>query len=111
MENAAAIAAYEPAVLVGEPAVLVGEPPLRQPGFPRLRGRRLNAAVYVAVWGVTGILSTTIPGLNANRDRVLLHFLALMAGLLLMVLSVAAPDLPVVERAAAHLEGLVGAMF
>lgn len=101
-----------------EPAALLdggdGEPRQRQlAGFLpplRLRGRRFNAAVYVAAWGVAGLLSTTVPGVAANRDHVMLYFVFLMAGVLLLFLSIAAPDLPVAERAAARLEGVIMAV-
>ncbi|CAD6251775.1 unnamed protein product [Miscanthus lutarioriparius] len=97
-----------------EPALLAvaGEP--RELGFvvlPRLRGRRFNAAVAVAAWGVAGLLSTTVPGLAANRDHVMLCFIFLMAGVLLLFLTIATADLPVVERAAARLEVIVMAML
>ena len=102
----------EPALLDGD-----GEPRQRQRQLVgaflpplRLRGRRFNAAVYVAAWGVAGLLSTTVPGLAANRDHVMLCFIFLMAGVLLLLLSIAAPDLPVAERAAAGLEGLIMAV-
>ncbi|KAF8783728.1 hypothetical protein HU200_000160 [Digitaria exilis] len=66
---------------------------------------RLSAAAAVAVWGVAGLLSTTVPDLVANRDHVLLYFAFLMAGVLLLLLAVAAPDLRAADRAAGRLEG------
>jgi hypothetical protein len=40
----------------------------------------------------------------------MLYFVFLVAGVLLLFLSIAAPDLPVAERAAARLEGLIMAV-
>lgn len=106
MENDVVAAAYERALDAGEP---------RQLGFrlrlPRLRDRRLRAAADVAVWGVAGLLCTIIPDLVANRDHVLLYYVLLMAGVLLLLLAVAAPDMPVAERAAGRLEGWLRAML
>jgi len=74
MENdAAAVAAYD-----YDLALEAGEP--RHLGFrfrlPRLRLRdpRLSAAAAVALWGVAGLLSTTVPDLAANSEHVLLYF-------------------------------------
>jgi hypothetical protein len=104
MENDVVAAAYERALDAGEP---------RQLGFrlPRLRNPRLRAAADVAVWGVAGLLCTIIPDLVANRDHVLLYYVLLMAGVLLLLLAVAAPDMPVAERAAGRLEGWLRAML
>ncbi|CAL5060115.1 unnamed protein product [Urochloa decumbens] len=77
-------------------------------GIFRLRNRRHRAGLYVAAWGVAGILSTTVPGggLAVNPDHILLYFIVFMAGVLLLLLSLV--DLPWGERAAARLEGLLG---
>ncbi|CAN6277651.1 unnamed protein product [Urochloa humidicola] len=77
--------------------------------FRGLRNRRLRVGIYVAAWGAAGILSTTVPGLAVNPDHVLLYFIVLMAGVLLLLLSLV--DLPWGERAAARFEGLLGAML
>ncbi|GJM90289.1 hypothetical protein PR202_ga06555 [Eleusine coracana subsp. coracana] len=73
--------------------------------------RRFSASVYFAAWGVAGLLSTTVPALAANPDYVMLYFLFLMTGVLLVLLAVAAQDLPVVERAATRFEGWIRALF
>ncbi|CAN6230432.1 unnamed protein product [Urochloa humidicola] len=78
-------------------------------GFFRLRNRRFRVGLCVAAWGGAGILSTTIPGLAVNPDHVLLYFILLMAGVLLLLLSLM--DLPWADRAAARLEGLLGVML
>ncbi|CAL5023830.1 unnamed protein product [Urochloa decumbens] len=79
----------------------------RRGGIFRLRNRRHRAGLYVAAWGVAGILSTTVPGgLAVNPDHILLYFIVFMAGVLLLLLSLV--DLPWGERAAARLEGLLG---
>jgi hypothetical protein len=67
----------------------------------------------IAVWGIAGILSTTASGgFVVNPEHVLLYFLFLMAGVLLLLLAVAAQDhQPVAERAAARFEGWIRAMF
>lgn len=80
-------------------------------GFPDLRNRRLRAAVNLAAWGAAGVISTTVPALAANPDHVMLYFLFLLGGLLLLLLSMAAADLPWLERAASCLEGLLEDMF
>ncbi|CAN6247077.1 unnamed protein product [Urochloa humidicola] len=107
MENNAVVAAYERAIQGAD------EP--RQPVFrfrlPQLGDPRLSAAAVVAARGVAGLLSTTVPDLAANRDHVLLYFILLMAGVLLLLLAVAAPDLEVAERAAGRLEGWIRAML
>ncbi|CAL4971217.1 unnamed protein product [Urochloa decumbens] len=109
MENDAAVAAYERALEAGG-----GEPRL-QPGFrfrlPQLRNPRLRDAADLAAWGVAGLLFTTVPDIAANWDHVLLYFILLMAGVLLLLLAVAAPDLDVAERAAGRLEGWIRAML
>lgn len=107
MENdaaaAVAVAAYEHAIGAGEPRQLA---PLR------LRAPRLSAAVTAAAWGVAGLLSTIVPDLVANREHVFLYFVLLMAGVLLLLLAVVAPDLQAAERAAGRLEGwLRAALF
>jgi len=111
MENdAAAVAAYD-----YDLALEAGEP--RHLGFrfrlPRLRLRdpRLSAAAAVALWGVAGLLSTTVPDLAANSEHVLLYFIFLMAGVLLLLLALAAPDLHVADLAAGRLEGWIRAMI
>ncbi|CAL5023827.1 unnamed protein product [Urochloa decumbens] len=79
-------------------------------GFFRLRNRRHGAGLYLAAWGGAGILSTTVPGgLAVNRDHVMFYFIVLMAGVLLLLLSLV--DLPWGEGAAARLEGLLGAVL
>ncbi|CAN6237231.1 unnamed protein product [Urochloa humidicola] len=106
MENNAAVAAYERALEAGEP---------RQPGFrfrlPELRDPRLRDAADLAAWGVAGLLFTTVPDLTANWDHVLLYFVFFMAGVLLLLLTVAAPDLDVAEWAAGRLEGWIRFML
>ncbi|TVU32715.1 hypothetical protein EJB05_24466, partial [Eragrostis curvula] len=85
----------------------------RHPGFvlPRLRGHRFRMGIYVAAWGVAGLLSTTVPaGLAANPDHVMLYFLFLLAGVVFLLLAVAAQDQPVAERAAARFEGWIRAL-
>ncbi|PUZ74206.1 hypothetical protein GQ55_1G047000 [Panicum hallii var. hallii] len=108
MENDAAVAAY-----AYDRALEAGEP--RQLAFrfrlPRLRDPRLSAAAVVAAWGVAGLLSTTVPDLVANSEHVLLYFIFLMAGVLLLLLAVAAPDLHVADQAAGRLEGWLRAML
>ncbi|CAN6247074.1 unnamed protein product [Urochloa humidicola] len=78
-------------------------------GFLRLRNRRLRAGLYVAAWGAAGILSNTVPGLPVNPDQAFLYFVVLIAGVLLLLLSLL--DLPWGQRAAARLEGMLEAMF
>jgi len=52
-------------------------------------------------------MSTTVPNLAANADHVVVYFLLLIAAVLLLLLSMAAVDLPWLERAAARIEGLL----
>ncbi|CAO2037274.1 unnamed protein product [Urochloa humidicola] len=107
MENDAVVAAYERALRgAGEP-----HQPVFRFRLPQLGDPRLSAAAVVAMWGVAGLLSTTVPDLAANRDHVFLYFLFLMAGVLLLLLAVAAPGLNVAERAAGRLEGWIMAML
>ncbi|KAL6629886.1 hypothetical protein ACP70R_029651 [Stipagrostis hirtigluma subsp. patula] len=102
MGNGFALPAHEPA------GIRAGEPPLRQLGlFPRLRGRRFGAGVLFTLWGVSGILCTTVPGVSVNPDHVMVYFTFFMAGVVLLLLGVAAPDLPVADRAADRLEGVL----
>ncbi|KAL6629890.1 hypothetical protein ACP70R_029655 [Stipagrostis hirtigluma subsp. patula] len=103
MGNRVALPAYEPGLRAGKPQLGV---------FPRLRGRRFNAAVYVAAWAAAGLLSATVPGGAANLDHVMLYFVFLMAAVILVLFSVAAAEVPAAERAAGRVEGmLVGAML
>ncbi|CAO2037275.1 unnamed protein product [Urochloa humidicola] len=79
-------------------------------GFFRLRNRRFRVGIYVTAWGAAGILFTTVPGgLAVNPDHVMFYFIVLMAGVLLLLLSLV--DLPWAERAAARLEGLLATML
>ncbi|CAL4971210.1 unnamed protein product [Urochloa decumbens] len=79
-------------------------------GLFRLRNRRHRAGLYVAAWGAAGVLSTTVPGgLAVNPGHILLYFIVLIAGVLLLLLSLV--DLPWGERAAARLEGLLEAVL
>ncbi|CAL4889771.1 unnamed protein product [Urochloa decumbens] len=79
-------------------------------GFFRLRNRHHRAGLYLAAWGGAGILSTTVHGgLAVNPDHVMFYFIVLMAGVLLLLLSLV--DLPWGDRAAARLEGLLGAVL
>jgi len=79
--------------------------------FPGVHNRRFRAALYLAAWGVAGIISTTVPSLAANAEHVMVYFLLLMAAVLLLLLSMAAVDLPWLETAAARLEFLLADMF
>ncbi|GJN19067.1 hypothetical protein PR202_gb06303 [Eleusine coracana subsp. coracana] len=90
-----------------EPAVGPGDP-LQRGLLPR---RRFRAALYFAAWGVAGLLSTIVPDLAANPDHVMLYFLFLITGVLLILLAVAAQDLPVAERAATRFEGWITTLF
>lgn len=81
-------------------------------GLLQPRGRRFRAAAYFAAWGVAGVVSATVPnGLAANPDHVMIYFVLLMAGVLLVLFAVAAPDCPAAERASARLEGRLMAML
>jgi hypothetical protein len=95
----------------GVPAPLVADDDYRG-AAPGLRNRRFRAALYLAAWGAGGIISTTVPSLAANNpDHVMVYFLLLMSAVLLLLLSMAAVDLPWLERAAARLEFLLADLF
>ncbi|KAJ1278027.1 hypothetical protein BS78_04G048700 [Paspalum vaginatum] len=79
--------------------------------FAGLRDRRLRAALYFALWGAAGVVSTSIPILSANPDHVILYLLLFMVGVVLLLLTVAAADVPGLDRAADRLEGRLRAMF
>lgn len=66
--------------------------------------RRLGVLLLVVAWAAGDLLSTTIPDLRANRDRALLYYLAFVAAVALLLLSIAAPEVPAANRAADRLE-------
>jgi len=64
--------------------------------FPGSPYRRLRAAaVCFTVWGAAGILCTTVPSIAGNPHEAMVYFILFIVGVLLLLLSVAAPgDLP-----------------
>ncbi|KAJ1278025.1 hypothetical protein BS78_04G048500 [Paspalum vaginatum] len=83
----------------------------RGAAFAGLRDRRLRAALYFALWGAAGVVSTSVPILSANPDHVILYFVLFMAGVVLLLLTVAAADVPGLDRAADRLQGQLRALL
>lgn len=62
-------------------------------GGAGFRRRLRAAAVCFAIWGAAGILSTTAPGIAENPPhRAMVSFIIFIVGVLLLLLSIAAPD-------------------
>lgn len=81
-------------------------------GFPDLRSRRFRTALYYVFWGGAGIImSTNVPSLSVNPDHLMLNIVFVTAGANLLLLSMAADDMPWMEPAAARLEGILARMI
>jgi hypothetical protein len=81
-------------------------------GFPDLRNRRFRTALYYVFWGGAGIImSTNVPSLSVNPGHLMLNIVFVTAGVNLLLLSMAADDMPWMEPAAARLEGILARMI